>query len=708
MGALSVHCPAPPFRRPCGRGALLIAAALGGVASGAKRRRRSLIKRRDLPSGAKRLKKRRYRDEPNAGPSGPDSGSGGLDPQSPKFPGRLTSEINAANGPLRLAVLLTDYGTRFSGTQATMALARLASFAAFLALAPEQAAAQARATRRCVLLLRQRLAAARAAPGPGLGTGVGAGLGPSGTTLAPVGGGQAGPGTGLGFGTVDLAALGPATGAGPDLDLTSLARASYALGRLGVYDAEVMDLIAADAYDKMNLMTPDALAALAAGFGALGHAPPQGWLQRLCLEVYTRFSHFTAPELASLLYTLARLRHPPSPAWTQRCLEAFRAATSPALPATPPLPPAMVKFAFALATLQIRPSFNWTTAFVARCRPHLDALSARELAVLLWALSRLLTPAPPPPQAGLAPSASGAPAPPTSASPAGASDSAPAAAVEAAAATLAAAAAAPGAAAAAGLDRSFLEGWLRCSARRMPAASPAALVLALQALAVMQVHPLPPRFLVALLEQLQGAMEAQAGGGRGEGVDGAAGAAGPLPATREQAAAAAGSLSGAEGVSVLLSLAALRLRPGEQWLETCLAALEPQLGSMPGPLLCDLLWALARLRYQPSPAWLRACASRLAALGPGLAAPQLRGVGWALRELRVRPPAALRGRIEAAEAGAAAVEAAAEEGDVDGPAKGEAGGQQGGQEGSAGRQGGAAAQQAALQARVADLLMGQG
>jgi hypothetical protein len=179
-----------------------------------------IIKRR-TPPPAKR-KKRRYRDEPH---------QLDLDPSSPRFSGRLTTEINSANGPLQLARLVQEYGPYFSGTQVTMALARLAAFATFQSLASEQLAAHSRATRRCVLLLRSRLA---------------------------------------------------------DCDLISYARSTYSLGRLGVYDQSLMEAVVAEVYDKLNLFSPDSLAALLAGMAALGHRPPDAWLDRFALEVYTR------------------------------------------------------------------------------------------------------------------------------------------------------------------------------------------------------------------------------------------------------------------------------------------------------------------------------------------------------------------------------------------------------------------------------------
>ncbi|GFR48633.1 hypothetical protein Agub_g10549 [Astrephomene gubernaculifera] len=555
--------PVPPLVAPRTRASSLLVTC-------STDRRRSLIKRRSVPRAQR--KKQRYRD---------DSHSADLDPSSPRFPGRLTSEINSASGPLQLAKLIQEYGLHFSGTQATMTLARLAAFATFLNLSEEQLAAQARATRRCVLLLRSKVY---------------------------------------------------------ECDPLSYARGAYALGRLGVYDADLMALVVQETYDKLNLFAPEALAALVSGLGALGHVPPEEWLDRFALEAYTRFTRFNASELASLLYSLARLQHTPSTAWSERCLECFRATML--LPATPPLAPAMVKFAFGLASLQIRPSFNWAAAFVARLRPLLDSLSARELALLMWALPRLLGAAQPPqlPAAALAAGAAAArlPAGEVAAgldqAPAGTPPGLPAATVPAQqASAVATAAAAP----AVSLDREFLDAWFRCAARSMPNADASSQVLQLHALAWLQVSPLSAKYVVALLAQLQQAMPARTT---------RPGRVKAAPGLRQQVTEGSrtDSLTGAQMAAVLLSLVALRIRPGPDWMEAYMGALEPLLASLEPQALCDLAWALGQLEYQPSSEWIALFVDQCNMLSSGLNALQVQTLEWAFRKLHLESAGNLR------------------------------------------------------------------
>ncbi|KAG2422370.1 hypothetical protein HXX76_016095 [Chlamydomonas incerta] len=595
-------------------------AAIGG---GSGSRRRALIRRRPQPRGSAR-RRRRYRDEAGLLPD--------MDTDSPRFPGRLTTELGSANGPLQLAALLAEYGAYMSGPQVALALGRLAAFASFQALSPEQLAAHRRAARRCCLLLLQ----------PGLGGGGG------GSSLGAVGLaalGVAGGGTGSGEPRPRLAECEP----------LSLARASYALGRLGLYDSQLLELLVQESGTRLHLFAADALAALLGGLAALGHRPPAQWWDRYSLEVYARFGLFSCQELAVLLYGCARLSYNPSPAWAARALEAYRAAA--AAPYAPPLPAAGVKFAFALATLQIRPSFNWLGAFMTRARPHLDALSARELAVLLWALSRLLLPHTPPPPAPHTQHAAGS---------SGAGNTPDA---NTATNTATAVSGAAGSSYLQLLDRVWLDAWLRCTARRLPGASAAALVLALQALAVLQVYPLPSKFSAALLDRVAEvlpppALPPQQQQAQQQQTLGASGVMGAL--TEElpyeggvslgeldddqqlQAGAGAGAeaggarLSGAEVVSVLLSLVALRVRPGPDWMEACLAALEPQLRVLPPPMLLELAWALARLRYQPAKPWVAALLGALGAARAGLSAAQLGLLAWALAQMQVKAAGALQ------------------------------------------------------------------
>ncbi|GIL61112.1 hypothetical protein Vafri_15491 [Volvox africanus] len=522
-------------------------------------RRRMIIKRRTPPAALR--KKRRFADE---------SQSLELDPQSTRFSGRLTTELNSANGPIQLLRLIQSYGLYFSGTQVTMALARLAAFATYQELSDEQLAAQARATRRCVLLLRQRL---------------------------------------------------------HDCDLISYARASYSLGRLDIYDEGLMAEVVEEVYDKLNLFSPDGLAALLTGMSLLGHRPPDRWLNVFALEVYTRFSRFNGQELANIMYGIARLQYNPSAAWVERCMECFRAVMS--LPSVPPMAPAMVKFGFGLASLQIRPSFNWTTAFIARARPLLDTLAARELSVLLWSMSRMLKPT------GTAPARAMGTAADSRSTSSGLGTGMSSAAVmpqdaekaesrEGGAATATTAEAAVSV----GLDREFLDAWFRCSARRMSSSSAASLVLALQALAVLQVTQLPSKYVNAMLARLLTAVPS----GRLK-----AGA-----AAQRQASAAGTSLSGVEMVSVLLSLVALRIRPGPEWMESYLTGLESNLTELEAPVLCDLAWALARLQYQPSPEWAKSFTSKCLMFEGELTDQQISLLAWTYQQLRLSRPELLQ------------------------------------------------------------------
>ncbi|GLI68557.1 hypothetical protein VaNZ11_013020, partial [Volvox africanus] len=517
-----------------------------------------IIKRRTPPAALR--KKRRFADE---------SQNLELDPESTRFSGRLTTEINSANGPIQLLRLVQSYGLHFSGTQVTMALARLAAFATYQELSDEQLAAQTRATRRCVLLLRQRL---------------------------------------------------------HDCDLISYARASYSLGRLEIYDEGLMAEVVEEVSDKLILFSPDGLAALLTGMSLMGHRPPDRWLDIFALEVYTKFSRFNGQELANILYGIARLQYTPSATWVERCMECFRAAMS--LPSVPPMAPAMVKFGFGLASLQIRPSFNWTTAFIARARPLLDTLTARELSVLLWSLSYMLKPTVSAPALAVVaadhsmPTTSSDPGTGTSSSVVPPQDAGKAESREGGAATAATAVAAVSV----GLDREFLDAWFRCSARRMSSSSAASLVLALQALAVLQATQLPSKYVNAMLAQLLTAVPC---------ARLKAGAAG-----QRQGWAAGTLLSGVEMVSVLLSLVALRIRPGPEWMESYLTGLkiESYLAELEAPVLCDLAWALARLQYQPSAEWAESFTFKCRTFEGELTDQQMNLLAWTHRQLRLSLP----------------------------------------------------------------------
>ena len=183
-------------------------------------KRRPIIKRRSVSPVQRR--KLKYRDEPR------ELTAGDL-----LNPGQLTSLINSVNGPLQLTRLLQQHAVQFSGTQASMALARLAGFALYEELDEEQLAAQARSARKCALLLKQRIG---------------------------------------------------------DCDVNSYARASYALARLGLRDEELLAALVHETEGRLDLLPPDGLTALLAGLATFGHRPSEQWLSRFCLEVYARYA----------------------------------------------------------------------------------------------------------------------------------------------------------------------------------------------------------------------------------------------------------------------------------------------------------------------------------------------------------------------------------------------------------------------------------
>lgn len=197
-------------------------------------KRRPLIKQRSVPAAQRR--KLKNRDEARALD---------LDPDSPKYAGQLTSLVTGANGPLQLAKVVQEHGPRLSGTQVSLALARLAAFATFMQLSAEQQAAHARTARKCALLMRQKVA---------------------------------------------------------DCDLNSYARATYALARLGLHDAQLLDALVRETEERLGLLTPDALAAMLSGLAVFGHRPSDEWLGRYCLEVYARRA-LRRPALCALWHT---------------------------------------------------------------------------------------------------------------------------------------------------------------------------------------------------------------------------------------------------------------------------------------------------------------------------------------------------------------------------------------------------------------------
>lgn len=52
---------------------------------------------------------------------------------------------------------------------------------------------------------------------------------------------------------------------------------------------ELADTIVAFSFNRLSSFQADALAGLVAALGGWGHAPPQVWLQRACLESYARW-----------------------------------------------------------------------------------------------------------------------------------------------------------------------------------------------------------------------------------------------------------------------------------------------------------------------------------------------------------------------------------------------------------------------------------
>ncbi|MEW5300369.1 MAG: hypothetical protein WDW36_003305 [Sanguina aurantia] len=154
-------------------------------------------------------------------------------------------------------------------------------------------------------------------------------------------------------------------------------------------------------------------------------------------------------------------------------------------------------------------------------------------------------------------------------------------------------------------DAVFMECWFRCCSKRMQLFSADQLLLSLQALAALGAGPLPARYSLAVLARLQ---------------------------------VLSPTLSGLDVSQLGWSLASLRVKPEEAWMEMLITACEPRLPSLSIAQLADLMWALARLRYQPGEAWMAQLYARLKPLLATAPAPQLGLIVWAVTRLQYQPP----------------------------------------------------------------------
>ncbi|KAL6747105.1 hypothetical protein V8C86DRAFT_1384050 [Haematococcus lacustris] len=292
-----------------------------GAGAGGRGRRVGLVKRRpQLPARQRRRDK--YQDEPYTLQ---------VPPTSPAFPGRMASEINAANGPRQLLCLVQQGGQHLTALHLGDVLARLAGWATGRGLRPDQEQALLQAGALCQQLLRRRL---------------------------------------------------------DEAEPLTLARAAYSLHRLQLHDRELLGGVVLASGPQLSSFRPDALAGLVAALGGAGQqrvTVPQAWLERCCLAAYVRLPRYGAQDLANLAFGLARLEHTPSAVWQAAVMKRFREAVGVA-GATPPC---FVKLAWALAKFQAQPSFNWLLAFCGELRSRIDLYTARELASLVWSLARL-------------------------------------------------------------------------------------------------------------------------------------------------------------------------------------------------------------------------------------------------------------------------------------------------------------------------------
>lgn len=354
-----------------------------------------------------------------------------------------------------------------------------------------------------------------------------------------------------------------------NLDGDVLSRALYGLSRLGVHDTQLLE---ASMELSLSLMSTcrdvQSFSALIATFAAADQRPPQRWIDKFCMEVYTRMSALSPQNLAHVLAALAHFRHAPSAVWLDAAMRQFRAGFGRGCHAT-----SLVRFAVALAALRAAPTFNWLVSLTVECRDKVDRLRPNELCALLWAMVQL----------GHKP------------------------------------------------DLIYLELWCKAVARRMDRLDEASLLLAMAALAVAGTSPLPGRFVSALLQRSSDmlphmsldaaaallcsmvALRVRPDEDWMELM---------LQETEER-------LQGASAVALcdlLWSLGRLQYQPDEVWCAALYPALEAALPAATAPQLGQALWALRRLGLAEPPAW-RARFDSLAAerYGAGAAA-ELRGV----------------------------------------------------------------------------------
>jgi hypothetical protein len=200
------------------------------------------------------------------------------------------------------------------------------------------------------------------------------------------------------------------------------------------------------------------------------------------------------------------------------------------------------------------PSFNWMCGFLGAARAALDALSAGELATLMWALARL----------GRAP------------------------------------------------DLVFADAWYRAAAARMASFGPGEIALSLHALGALRPGVgvpggVPGRFVQELLPAARRALGAAGGAQLSQMLWGLA----ELRLWPGRAwvedwlAGEVGWVVGSSGAYVLLCQPTTD--PPKHTCPTTKTAVEPQLPTMDGPSLSDAAWALARLEVGEVPgAWLAA------------------------------------------------------------------------------------------------------
>jgi hypothetical protein len=250
-----------------------------------------------------------------------------ISPDDPAFEGRLLAEINSAYGPKKLLKILQDHGRFLNTDHLSMAISILAGTAHNKQLDEAQQALYSQAARECIWLLTP----------------------------------QAQRCSHLAF-----------------------ARAAYGLARLGFYDPDLFSALVEHSREQLMTFTGESFSGLLTGLAMCGHQPGQRWLERYCLEVYSRLSRFDAQQLAAMVYAMGRLGHQPSAIWVDSCMRRLRTCYGSSCRA-----PSMVKFLHGLVKLGTRPDFNWSTAFLAELRSKVDFLTTKELATVLWALAKV-------------------------------------------------------------------------------------------------------------------------------------------------------------------------------------------------------------------------------------------------------------------------------------------------------------------------------